>query len=214
MKEFLEVGKKLNFDDETLIVKAFRAADSSSSGKLDSEEFTLAYNLMYDGAITDDGDENDVVFVRAMRYGMCKISRAFIMESFVGTLKTLEYHIDHTNDERSAPFEGTLDTVVAMMVTDVKNNKEYGSNVLWWVDVAVSDVLPSSVQKVIGVFGLPKDVDTCFYNEFLPVERGTRLRIGENKIIVQNAQITVKSLNFFVQALWLKNLPVVHEVGR
>ena len=64
MKEFLEVGKKLNFDDETLIVKAFRAADSSSSGKLDSEEFTLAYNLMYDGAITDDGDENDVVYAQ------------------------------------------------------------------------------------------------------------------------------------------------------
>ena len=37
------IGKKLNFHDTTLIVLAFRAADTSSSGKLDPEEFQAAY---------------------------------------------------------------------------------------------------------------------------------------------------------------------------
>lgn len=213
MKEFLDVGKKLNFDDETLIVKSFRMADTSASGKLDPEEFSIAYNLLYDGAVTDDGDENDVIFVRAMRYGMCKISKAFIMESFVGNIKALEYHINHTNDELSGPFKGTLDTIVAMMISDVKSNKDYGSKVLWWVDIAVSDVLPSVVNKVISAFGLPKDVDTCFYNEVLPIERDSRLRIGASKITVENVKMPVKSLNLFIQSLWLRNLPLVHEVG-
>jgi Ca2+-binding EF-hand superfamily protein len=46
MKEFIQVGKKLNFEDETLIIKAFRAADTTASGKLDTEEFEQAYEFL------------------------------------------------------------------------------------------------------------------------------------------------------------------------
>jgi hypothetical protein len=78
MQEFIQVGKKLNFEDETLIIKAFRAADTSSSGKLDTEEFQVAYELLYYGSISG-GDDDGVVFVRAVRYGIDKLCSTFIM---------------------------------------------------------------------------------------------------------------------------------------
>ena len=48
MSEFMSVGKKLKFDDENVLVLAFKAADTSSSGKLNMEEFVLAYEAMSD----------------------------------------------------------------------------------------------------------------------------------------------------------------------
>ena len=36
----------------------------------------------------------------------------------------------------------------------------------------------------------------------------------KGKIKIDSVQQNVKSLNFFVQSLWLKNLPVVQETGR
>ena len=106
--------------------------------------------------------------------------------------------------EESVNFTGTLETLTEMMQEDGRNNHKYGSRVLWWVSVAVSDVLPSSVNAVIKGFGLPTDTDSCFYNEFLSQERETRIRIGEGKIKnSQTGKVTnVKSLNLFIQSLW------------
>ena len=55
MSEFMAVGKKLDFDDENLVVRAFKFADTSASGKLDAEEFLSAYEAMFNGDI--DGGE-------------------------------------------------------------------------------------------------------------------------------------------------------------
>ena len=38
------------------------------------------------------------------------------------------------------------------------------------------------VYQVVKAFGLPSDIDSCFYNEFLSLERDTRIRIGEGKV--------------------------------
>ena len=46
MSEFLSVGKKLKFNDENILVRAFKVADTSSSGKLDMDEFVVAYEAM------------------------------------------------------------------------------------------------------------------------------------------------------------------------
>ena len=69
---------------------------------------------------------------------------------------------------------------------------------------------------MIKGFGLPSDTDSCFYNEFLSEERDTRIRIGENKLKTKSGKVntTVKSLNIFIQSLWLYNVPVVHECGK
>ena len=59
---------------------------------------------------------------------------------------------------------------------DSINNRDNGSNILWWIDISVEEVLPKVVSKIIQTFGLPADVDTCFYNEILSPERDSRIR--------------------------------------
>ena len=39
---------------------------------------------LYYGTVSDDGDENDIIYVRALRYGVCKRTSKFVMESFTG----------------------------------------------------------------------------------------------------------------------------------
>ena len=67
MAEFMDVGKKLDFEDENMVVRAFRHADTSSSGKLDAEEFLAAYDALISGDLQSGGD-SDESFVRATRY--------------------------------------------------------------------------------------------------------------------------------------------------
>ena len=119
-------------------------------------------------------------------------------------MKELDTKVDHLKQpEEEESYTGNLETLVEMIQEDGKNNQKYGSRVLWWVSVAVSDVLPSSVNTVIKAFGLPSDTDSCFYNEFLSAERETRIRIGEGKIKTKTGKaVTVQSLNLFIQSLW------------
>ena len=66
MGEFMDVGKKLDFEDENMVVRAFRHADTSASGKLDAEEFLAAYDALFSGDL-QAGGESDESFVRATR---------------------------------------------------------------------------------------------------------------------------------------------------
>jgi hypothetical protein len=220
MGEFLAVGKKLDFQDESLIVKAFRFADTSASGKLDMEEFVTAYEAMYNGNLAGSGG-GDESYVRAVRYGMDKSSKParIIMQSYTGSLAEITKFSDLIK-ESEKDIKGTLETIVEKMIIDSVNNQKYGSNILWWVDISTSDVLPNIVSNVIQNFGLPSDVEPCFLNEFLSTERDTRIRMGSGKITKPSIKklnggeaLEVKSLNLFIQSMWLQNLPIVHEYG-
>lgn len=213
MQEFIQVGKKLNFDNETLIIKAFRAADTSSSGKLDTEEFQVAYELLYYGSISG-GDDDGVMFVRALRYGIDKQSPAFIMQAYTGDMKKITKFEDYLEKRESEEYEGEFKDILDLMIADGKNNRAHGSRIMWWIDVASSDILPSNVVAFMKTFGLPKASESNFYNEFLSEDLESRIHIGEGETTAKSQKLSVRSLNLFVQTLWLKNVPIVYEVGR
>ena len=92
------------------------------------------------------------------------------METFTGTLTALEKKVDMlTNKEEE--FTGNMETLVAMMLQDGRNNDKYASNILWWVDVCAQEVLPSVVAAMVQNFGLPDDVANNFYSDYLTPEK-------------------------------------------
>jgi hypothetical protein len=218
MNEFIAVGKKLNFDDENELVLAFREADTSSSGKLDMHEFVHAYDLLQDNALAGKAG-NAENYVRAVRYGIDKSTRParYIMHMYAGTTSAIDTFVDLLDEgsgKKNKAFEGGgLDILVKIMAKDGEENDRHGSNLLWWVDVSTLQVLPGTVRQLMKNFGLPEDVETCFYSDFLTPERETRLRMGAGKISKGSLKLEVKSLNFFVQNLWLFQRPLVHEYG-
>lgn len=220
MGEFLAVGKKLDFLDETLIVRAFHSADTDASGKLDPEQFIVAYETMYNHSL-EASSGPDESYVRALRYGIDKSLKPakIIMELYSGSISAISKYSDLL-EETEEDVTGGLDMISAMMLRDGIDNQRYGSNVLWWVDVSVKEVLPSVAAALIQNFGLPPDVETCFFNDHLTPDRDSRVRMGPGKIskpAVKKANggdaLEVQSLSLFVQSMWLKNLPVVHEYG-
>ncbi len=211
LQEFLSVGKKLNFKNESLLVKAFRAADTSSSGTLDMNEFVEAYDFLYYGNLSTT-DEPDETHVNAVRYGIDKTKKAFIMEIYSGSSTELNSCKDAINDIELG-FKGGLDKLIEIVIADGKKNIGDGSSILWWVNIGAKDILPTTMSGIMKNFGLPSDVESCFYNQFLTKERHSRLRIGKGNLTCNNEKHNVNSFNLFIQSLWLKNSPVVHELG-
>ena len=216
----MEVGKKLDFNDEALIAEAFRVADTSASGKLDMEEFVFAYETMYNNTLESSGGPNES-FVRAIRYGIDKSCSPakYVMQMYTGTLSELSKMTDLL-EETETDYKGALETIVAMMVEEGRANEEYGSNILWWVDICVEKVLPNVVGSVIQNFGLPSDIDSCFYNEILNDDRETRVRLGSGgiskpavKAVNDDEPLETKSLSLFVQSMYISNVPIVQECG-
>ena len=225
MTEFIGVGKKLNFEDEDALVLAFREADTSASGKLDTHEFVNAYNILCDNKLSGKGGVSEN-YVRAVRYGIDKSVRPakYVMHMYTGTTSEIDKFVDLLDDgtettatsskKQKKGFEGGgMDILVKMMVKDGEANDRHGSRLLWWIDVSAKQVLPGIIRTVMTTFGLPEDLETCFYNDFLTAERETRLRMGSGKVSKGSLKPEVKSLNFFVQNLWLFQRPLVREYG-
>ena len=227
MSEFMAVGRKLDFDNENIIVRAFKFADTSASGKLDAGEFLAAYEAMFNGDIDDDGDSGEDNFVRCTRYGIDKSSNPprILFQTYTGTLMALKKVADYSDGETKSrqlnEQEWKLNRIVDLMIVDGQNNLDNGSNILWWVDICVAEVLPKIVSNIIRTFGLPPDIDTCFYTDVPTPERESRIRKGTGKVIKSYATtaknkglpLNVESLSMFVQSVFLKNLPIVHEYG-
>ena len=101
--------------------------------------------------------------------------------------------------------EWTMDKIAELMVVDGNNNQQNGSNILWWIDICVEEVIPNVVSNIIQTFGLPPDIDTCFYNDILTPERESRIRKGHGKIKRSASKndghlLNVESLSMFVQS--------------
>jgi hypothetical protein len=218
----MAVGQKLDFTDENVIVRAFRFADTSGSGKLDAEEFLVAYDAMFTDALAGSGGD-DESFVRAVRYGIDKSKKPakIVMQQYTGSITEISKFFDLLkNKEKDLKEPGGLETISALILKDNMNNTTHGSNLLWWVDVAVSEIMPNNVNLVIKNFGLPTDIDTCFFNEYLSCERESRVRSGTGKITEPTVTaenygdvVATSSLTFFIQSMYLTNLPVVYEIG-
>ena len=221
MSEFMAVGKKLDFDDENLVVRAFKFADTSASGKLDAEEFLSAYEAMFNGDIDGGDGSGKENFVRCTRYGIdksCNPAR-ILFQTYTGTMAALTKLTDCSDGKTKTnqlKEEWTMDKIAELMVVDGNNNQQNGSNILWWIDICVEEVIPNVVSNIIQTFGLPPDIDTCFYNDILTPERESRIRKGHGKIKRSASKndghlLNVESLSMFVQSMYLKNLPIVHE---
>ena len=120
-----------------------------------------AYEAMFNGDIDDDGDSGEENFVRCTRYGIDKSSDPprIVFQTYTGTLMALEKVADYSDGETKSrqlnEQEWKLNRIVDLMIVDGQNNLDNGSNILWWVDICVAEVLPKIVSNIIRTFGLP-----------------------------------------------------------
>ena len=216
----MAVGKKLDYDDENLIIQAFRVADTSTAGELDMEQFVVAYEALYNGNLAGSGDHEES-FVRALRYGIdkSKVPARYVVQLYSGTISEMNKVSDLLEDTCRV-YKGTLEDIVALMLKDSRANQRFGSNVLWWIDICVENVLPNIVNTVIQTFGLPTDIEACFYNEYLTNDRESRVCMGPGviskpivKALNKGQALETNSFSLFVQSMYIKNVPIVQECG-
>lgn len=168
-------------------------------------------------------------FVCAVRYGL-DLERGPIFELYCGTVIDLAegpyllmdekrvYKISNINEiadmeyEVSQGWTATLGDLNELMVRDSMNNKMGRSKLYWWVDIAMSKVASARVDKYIAALGLPNDAKfRSAFGQFgtcLPKEEKSHIYAGNGTSNLGG----VSSLSFFVQALWILNLPIVHHM--
>lgn len=115
-------------------------------------------------------------------------------------------------DAASEPFEGTMEDIIKLIRQDSSRNKTLHSNVLWWIDAAYDSVNRSTAEEIVTAFGLPND--SKFLSDFgnfgnaMSGDTKSRLFAGTGN----HTSGMMCSLSCFVQALWIKGVPVVHHL--
>jgi hypothetical protein len=131
--------------------------------------------------------------------------RNYRVEGFTGELCDLEY-------ETIAGCNKSLMDLNEMITKDSILNKATKSSIFWWVDISMSKVTAARVDKYVAALGLPND--SKFRSAFS--QYGTLLRKDEKSHVYAangNSNLGgVSSLNYFIQALWVSNIPVVHHI--
>ena len=84
-----------------LIVRAFKLADTSSSGKLDTDEFLVAYEAMFNSDLDGSDDSHEENFIRCTRYGIDKSSSPakVLFQSYTGTMISLTKRTHYSDDK-------------------------------------------------------------------------------------------------------------------
>jgi hypothetical protein len=141
-------------------------------------------------------------------------SSFLLRQAYTGDMKKITKFEDLLEKDKFEEYEGEFKDILDLMIVDGKNNRAHGSRIMWWIDVASSDILPTNVIAFMKAFGIPKAAESNFYNEFLSEDFESRIHIGEGEATSKSQKLAVRSLNLFVQTLWLKNVPIVYEVGR
>ena len=153
------MGHKLKFSNKDLIIRAFRNADIDEKDFLTMQEFVMAYNELYYGSLESLVDQvEETTFVRAVRYGVDKSVKPTktIMQVYSGNLKKITHFLnlldtkknerdeskDDVQDACEISYECDLENILQMMLDDSKDNFLYDSKILWWVDIAVQEILP------------------------------------------------------------------------
>ncbi len=71
--------------DKDYLARIFRKADQDFSGKLNTREFRLAYDILFDKRMEATADdEQNAVFCRAVRYG--RVKHVYLYEVYEGDL--------------------------------------------------------------------------------------------------------------------------------
>jgi hypothetical protein len=105
-----------------------------------------------------------------------------------------------------------VEDITSMMRVDALSTAATTAHIMWWVDVACSNVDRTTAEDLVVKFGLPND--SKFLSSFgnfgnvLPADPKCRMFAGSGN----HTSGKVFSLNYFVQSLWMRNVPVVHHL--
>mmetsp|Transcript_13380 Transcript_13380/g.13877 ORF Transcript_13380/g.13877 Transcript_13380/m.13877 type:complete len:932 (-) Transcript_13380:194-2989(-) len=240
LEEFTQIISKLKINaNEDFIARIFRKVDVAKSGTLDLQEFVSAYQMIFTRPSSFMGnnmpDKKGLVgkkiseFLCAIRYGI-DLEGHTLYELYLGKVVDLPdgplllmdekrvYKITNINEIADMEYEvvagwtATLGDINELMVRDSMNNKMGKSKILWWLDVSMVKVASYRIDKYVAGFGLPNDSKfRSAFGQFgtcLPKEEKSHIYAGNGTSNLGG----VSSLSFFVQALWIYNLPIVHHM--
>jgi hypothetical protein len=168
-------------------------------------------------------------FLCAVRYGL-DMELGPIYELYFGKVIDLAdgpfllmdekrvYRITNLNDVSDMEYElipgwsATLSDINELIVRDSMNNKMGKTKIFWWIDISMVKVASGRVDKYVAALGLPNDAKfRSAFGQFgtcLPKEEKSHVFAGNGNSNLGG----VSSLSFFVQALWILSLPIVHHM--
>jgi hypothetical protein len=131
--------------------------------------------------------------------------RHYHVQGFTGELNELSY-------DEIPGCQKSLTDLNEMITKDSIMNKTSKSAIFWWVDIAMIKVTASRVDQYVAALGLPND--SKFRSAFS--QYGNLLRKDEKSHVYAangNSNLGgVSSLNYFIQALSVTSIPVVHHI--
>ena len=233
--EFASLPAKLNMNlPEQYISAIFNEMDTNNTGNLNLSEFNAAYQKVFlewknieSGRSSIGKTKPSQEFVRAIRYGSDE-NNQWLFEEYttsslnVSTTKSALQKLVIPMPNASLTFEEQMSKAVAsesdvtieglnsLIFEDSKNNAANGAKVFWWIDIAMTSVLPSKIEKYITHLGLPNH--NHFKGCFRHFSGGMINSDRKSRIFAENGFTSkgpCSSLSFFVQSMWLKKRPLV-----
>ena len=179
--------------------------------------------------IAGDKVANTTEVITALRYGC--VDKNYILEAYTGTadgntcLIKSKYTFQHTNSAKMSSYgeiaadfaredslNMTLEDLNILIIKDSQNNLAIDGrqSVYWWVDVAMKVVSQGSIAKYIANLGLPNDDKFCanfgMFDSILPAQDKFHIYPGNGQTMCGS----VSSVTFFLQTMWIKNIPIDH----
>lgn len=199
------------------------------------QEFICAYQQVYSNQIIDENvlsHKYGEDFIRATRYGVDedgeRLFELYLIErksrdSNGGSKsRKIKFNLQHEKEgivriadlfESTVEevWEGDIESINKMVHRDSKVNGDEGCRILWWIDIAVSHMEPSSIHKYVGSLGIPNNSKflSNFSNFGSPLGKDPKSRIFLGSGVTVDGLIS--SMNVFVQTVALKDRPIVHH---
>jgi hypothetical protein len=131
--------------------------------------------------------------------------RSYALSSFLSDVADIQFEV-------SPGWTGTLADINELITRDALGNKASRCKLLWWIDIAMVKVAAHHVDKYVAALGLPNDSKfRSVFGQFgacLAQDEKSHVYAGNGNSHLGG----VSSLTFFVQALWLLSVPVVHNL--
>lgn len=234
LDEFTDIIQMLQLQvDEEYISKIFLKFKKDS---LTMQEFICAYQKVYSNQIMDDmsSGKHEAEFIRATRYGVDedgdRLFELYLIEQHPAksskpttTSRKIKFQLVHDDKEgiislddlfqsaKEEVWNGDLEDINTMIHQDNKANSDEGCRILWWVDVAMTNVAQSSIHKYVDTLGIPNNSKflSNFSNFNAQLGKDPKARIFLGSGITVDGLIS--SMNVFVQTVALKDRPIVHH---
>ena len=235
--EFENITKKLKFNNlpDGFVSDVFRQFDTQKSGTLNLQEFQAAYAKVYAHANLLDSQkfysskqqtEKKAEFIRAVRYGFDESGNA-VYEIYSGVYPNItevlkipkisgdiSFEDNMLNAIIDKSYSGNLEKLNSMMKSDGATNSLKKTKFIWWVDISIEDLHPTSVEKYMTAFGFPNTgrfrSNFGTFHNILAKEPHNRIYAGNGR----TDQGRCSSLTFFTQALYFHQIPLVYSTPK